>query len=478
MDEQQIAQLVAARRHQNFLNTLKPASAIFSTLILLIALVFYFVFSLTGAGLLFFAVAIIYIAINIGIRWRTPTPNVLLVLTVIMLIIPVTLLYSYFYTTEVYRTLIFVASVIFAGSFYVPNKRAFQLSVAIFALELVAIIFLLGGSEPLRAAVGLSTVFVVALILNSDHVNNLERIERFRVRDELAQETLKDEINERQEAQRALAEAYTTVEQQVAERTEALNQALAREQGLYAKLEETLAQETQLQQMKTDIIANVSHEFRTPLNIISMSTDILMEHNERLTAVKRERYRSNVREQIFYMTDMLQDIFFINSSEAVELKQERFAFAALGQQLEADLRRAVENSAANVAFEYPSDEAELVTDYTHLQRLIFNLLSNAIKFSDEGELVRVALGRNGRFFTIQVSDSGIGIPPADQDRIFELFYRGSNIETRRGLGLGLGIVQTIVNAFEGTITVQSAGHQQGTTFSVSLPVVAPPDSSN
>lgn len=479
MDEQLVAQIVAERLHQNFLNTFKPASAIFSALIFVIALVFYFFFSLPIASLLFFLVAIIYTIINIGIRLRTPTLNMLLTLAVIMLVIPVTLLYGYFYTTEVYRTLIFVCAVIFAGSFYIPNKRAFRISLAIFVVEYALIIIALDSrTEPLRAAVGLFSVFVVTLILNHDYVNNLQRIEQFRVRDEFAQQTLKEEISERQEAQRALASSYATVEQQVETRTKALNEALEREQNLYAKLEETLQQETQLQQMKTDIIANVSHEFRTPLNIISMSTDILMEHHERLSELKRNRYRSNIREQIFYMTDMLQDIFFINSAEAIILKREPFIFYELCQQLEKDLRHAVENSSANVAFEYLQNDEQVVTDYTHLQRLIFNLLSNAIKFSEVGELVRVVLGKNGRFFTIQVSDSGIGIPLEDQPRIFDLFYRGSNIETRRGLGLGLGIVQTIVQAFHGSITVQSAGHNQGTTFSVSLPAAVPPSVSS
>lgn len=473
MDEQLATQpadqIIAERLHQTFFNTLKPASAIFSALIFIIAIVFYFFFPLQTEGLLFFGVALIYIAINIGIRLRTPSFNLLSALTIIMLVIPVTLLYAYFYTTEVYRTLIYVCAVVFAGSFYVLNKRAFQISVAIFAIEYIVIIIALGGrDEPIRAAIGLFSVFVVTLFLNNDYVNNLHRIERFRVRDELAQQKLKEEIAERQQAQKALAASYESVEQQVQKRTEELNQALQREQFLFARLEETLEQETQLQQMKTDIIATVSHEFRTPLNIISMSTDVLMDHHDRLSPEKRSKYRSNIKSQIFYITDMLQDVFFINHAEAIVLKQEPFAFDMLCQRLENDLRLAVAGATTNLDFTYPQSNKQVVTDYTHLQRLIMNLLSNAIKFSEADQLVEVEWGVVDKQFLIVVRDSGIGIPLEDQDRIFDIFYRGSNIETRRGLGLGLSIVKTIVTAFNGTIRVESVGHGHGATFFVLL----------
>ncbi|MCB9431040.1 MAG: hypothetical protein H6668_03565 [Ardenticatenaceae bacterium] len=98
-------------------------------------------------------------------------------------------------------------------------------------------------------------------------------------------------MHERKQAQNALRTAYNDVERQVAERTEALNSSLEREQNLAAQLEKSLAKETQLQQMKTSIINNISHEFRTPLHIISMSADLLTEYRNKLSTTQSARYQ-------------------------------------------------------------------------------------------------------------------------------------------------------------------------------------------
>ena len=109
-------------------------------------------------------------------------------------------------------------------------------------------------------------------------------------------------------------------------------------------------------------------------------------------------------------------------------------------------------------------------DYPHLKRLTANLLSNGMKFSEPDGLITLEFGlENGRFL-LHITDHGIGILPAEQPFIYDLFFRGSNIETRRGLGLGLNIVQTIVEAFAGSITVHSEGLNQGTSFRVLLPI--------
>ena len=283
---------------------------------------------------------------------------------------------------------------------------------------------------------------------------------------------LEEEVHERKQAQNALRTAYNDVERQVAERTEALNSSLEREQNLAAQLEKSLAKETQLQQMKTSIINNISHEFRTPLHIISMSADLLTEYRNKLSTTQSARYQGAIKEQIFYMSDMLQDILFVNSSDEIALNREAIPFSSLCHRLQTDLLDGLALH-SNVTFDYPELDDKVFLDYRLVHRIVMNLFTNALKFSESGSPIQVAFGlENGRFL-LRVTDQGIGILPEEQARIFDLFFRGSNIETRRGLGLGLNIVQRIVNAFGGTVTVHSDGLNQGSEFTVLLPATPP-----
>ncbi|MEM7113157.1 MAG: ATP-binding protein [Chloroflexota bacterium] len=109
-------------------------------------------------------------------------------------------------------------------------------------------------------------------------------------------------------------------------------------------------------------------------------------------------------------------------------------------------------------------------DYPHLKRLAANLLSNGMKFSEPDRVITLEFGMDNGRFLLSITDQGIGILPDEQPFIYDLFFRGSNIETRRGLGLGLNIVQTIVAAFGGSITVHSEGLNRGTSFRVALPI--------
>ncbi len=110
------------------------------------------------------------------------------------------------------------------------------------------------------------------------------------------------------------------------------------------------------------------------------------------------------------------------------------------------------------------------TDLDLLQQIGTNLVSNALKYSPEDKPVEVRLWHDEHQMVLEVQDDGIGIPPQEQARVFELFYRASNVDERRGLGLGLFIVQAISGMLQGQVDVISQGTNRGTTFQVYLPL--------
>jgi signal transduction histidine kinase len=114
-------------------------------------------------------------------------------------------------------------------------------------------------------------------------------------------------------------------------------------------------------------------------------------------------------------------------------------------------------------------------DPTRLAQLLDNLLSNAIKFTPDGGAVTVTVaGRGGDGVHLEVADTGVGIPEAEQARLFERFFRASTAAVARGTGLGLSIVKSIAEAHGGTVAVRSAPGV-GTTFLVDLPAQAAPE---
>jgi two-component system phosphate regulon sensor histidine kinase PhoR len=114
-----------------------------------------------------------------------------------------------------------------------------------------------------------------------------------------------------------------------------------------------------------------------------------------------------------------------------------------------------------------------LVDHTQLERVVLNLLSNAVKFSHDGEAVTVRLDREGSEVVLRVTDTGIGIPAEEQERLFSRFFRSSlaMADEIQGTGLGLTLVQSIVDWHDGTVEVDSV-EGQGTTVTVRLPLTS------
>ncbi len=260
------------------------------------------------------------------------------------------------------------------------------------------------------------------------------------------------------------------LEQQVHARTADLQAAFAREQDLSQQLEIAFSRQSELQQLKTNIITTASHEFRTPLAIISLSAELLFKQHERLAPEKRLHHWNRIREQTLYMTDMLQDVLTVNTATDIEPQYADYCFEDFCRQLQATLIEAIQQ-AQLIQFHFSPSSQRVHSDFDLVNRILFNLTVNAIKFSDAVAPVSITCTHNEHDLLIQVADQGIGIPAAELTRIFERFYRASNVDTRRGLGLGLSIVQKLVQVLHGTVYPESSGPNLGSTFYVTLPLL-------
>lgn len=264
------------------------------------------------------------------------------------------------------------------------------------------------------------------------------------------------------------------LEEEVAKRTEELTDALDQRNQLADQLVQALEKETELSWLKSRIITTVSHEFRTPLTVINTLTTLLARKYEILSEEKRESMHRRIQNAVFQVTELLQDVALVESIAQATPVHQRPTYkqmALLCSEIEKAFRQE-HPDAFHVQFEY--DEASLAyvtVDIDLFSHVVLRLLTNAMKYTPDDKPIVAEFSVQDEEFICSVRDQGVGIPADEQDKVFDLFYRAKTAEHIRGLGLGLYIVRQYVQMMEGEITVQSAGQNKGTTFTMRLPIV-------
>ncbi len=233
------------------------------------------------------------------------------------------------------------------------------------------------------------------------------------------------------------------------------------------------AREMKLSEMKTDFVSNVSHELRTPLSSIRVFGEFLTLGRVREPEKIRE-YGRYIENESRRLTQLINNILDFSKIETAQ-KNYQFEKADVAEVIQSTLRmfevRLRQNDFA-VIFEPPQPPLPRVRiDQDAIAQAFVNLVDNAVKYSGTAKEISVQLGERDGFVTIAVTDYGIGIPRADQEKIFEKFYRVSTglVHDVKGNGLGLSIVKHIVEAHQGKLEVESQPGQ-GSTFTIYLPV--------
>jgi signal transduction histidine kinase len=230
--------------------------------------------------------------------------------------------------------------------------------------------------------------------------------------------------------------------------------------------------ELRLSRLKSDFVANVSHELKTPLALIRLFAETL-ELGRVPTEEKKTQYHRIINKESRRLTQLINNILDFSRIEAgrKEYRLVRSDLAAVVRDVVDAYRFPIEQQGFVLDLDVAEDLPDLDLDPEAMSQALINLLNNAIKYSPDEKRIRVSVRREGERVKVSVADRGIGIPRAEQRRIFEKFYRveSSLVHTTKGSGLGLALVQHIVDAHRGHVEVLSAPGE-GSTFTLSLPV--------
>jgi signal transduction histidine kinase len=223
---------------------------------------------------------------------------------------------------------------------------------------------------------------------------------------------------------------------------------------------------------KSDFLASMSHEFRTPLNaIIGYGRLIRRETEGQIAPLQRENLQDllNNAERLLNLIDSLLDFAKIEAGK-MEVRVEPVRVEEIIQGTAAAIETILNPSSVRLIREIASDIPALNTDREKLRQIILNLLGNAVKFTERGE-IRISASQQNGSLKLVVSDTGIGIETKDLDQIFEKFHQGDLSATKkyRGTGLGLAIVKKFVNLLGGEVGVESEVGK-GSVFTVMLPM--------
>ena len=230
--------------------------------------------------------------------------------------------------------------------------------------------------------------------------------------------------------------------------------------------------ESEMARLKSDFVANVSHDLKTPLSLIRMYGETLELGRVPDEAARREYYGVITRESE-RLTRLIDNVLDFSR---IEGGRQRYDIAPgavepIVQDAVEAFRHPLAQRGFKIAVDVEPDLPEIPLDAAAIRQALANLLDNAIKYSGDGRRVGLAARRVADEVRIEVSDEGVGIPPAEVPRIFEKFYRIGRSETqgRRGSGLGLALVKHVAEAHGGRVTVESR-EGQGSRFTLHLPV--------
>jgi hypothetical protein len=238
------------------------------------------------------------------------------------------------------------------------------------------------------------------------------------------------------------------------------------------ELIKALEKEREINELKSRIVLNVSHGFKTPLTSILSSAQLLQIYSEKDHPLKQKiaKHASKIENSVRALNNLLTSVLFFGKADEnkLEFRPKKIFTGAFVTELLDTVKAGIDNQVI-----IKSEIGELPKTFTSDPELIYqvfeNLLSNAVKYSKEGKQVDFSLIFDNNHLKAVIADKGIGIPKGEQHKLFDRFFRAANVGTIEGSGLGLSIVKKCLDVLNGEITFESEAGK-GTTFYVSIPV--------
>jgi two-component system, sensor histidine kinase len=307
-------------------------------------------------------------------------------------------------------------------------------------------------------------------------VKSISQQKNFNIR---ALKTVQDEVGD-------LIDGFNEMLQQIQERDEALRR---HSESLVQRSFEVSAANQQLSiaiekaekanKTKSEFLAKMSHEFRTPLNAIIGYSELLREEFEDSQSQENLMDLDRILTSAKHLLALINDILDISKIEAgkMELRPETFDVRQLISEVLSTMRALVEKNGNSLFVNYVNTPSVMQNDPLKLRQILLNLISNAGKFTNNGRVdlcVEVIIHKDKHWMRFQVKDTGIGIAPEDHEKLFQAFAQVDCSFTRKyeGTGLGLAITQRFVHMMGGEITVDSTPGI-GSTFTLLIPTELP-----
>jgi signal transduction histidine kinase len=277
-----------------------------------------------------------------------------------------------------------------------------------------------------------------------------------------------------------LSEAFNDMLDGLQDSQEKLRQANKQLDAKIGQLSDRNIQLFKANKLKSEFLANISHEFRTPLNAILGFAELLRERGAE-DADKSRRYAENIITSGRNLLNMINDLLDLAKAEAgkMELRIEKTSIPHLCESVAGFFGPLVLEKQIRMALDIAPDIPLVQTDYGKVQQILYNLVSNAIKFTPIGGRAGIrACMLDDLTVRISVSDTGPGIAAENHDKIFEKFRQIDGSLTRQGggTGLGLAICSELASLLAGTISLESE-LGKGSTFSLDIPINLPANAS-
>lgn len=226
--------------------------------------------------------------------------------------------------------------------------------------------------------------------------------------------------------------------------------------------------------LKSDFVANVSYQLRTPLNTITGFAEILAEQYFGKLNERQLEYTTTIRAESEKLTRLINDVLDLATIEAGRMTLDRHVVSVSNLLNEAKLMTAAwaRQQMIEILIDCPSDIGAFEVDEQRIKQVLFNLISNAIKYTPAGGNIAMAAWKQDEWIVISVLDTGVGIPEEDRDRVFGKFEKSNTHLRQSGAGLGLSLVKSFIELHGGRVEIFS-DDKDGTRVSCFLPLKAP-----
>ena len=237
----------------------------------------------------------------------------------------------------------------------------------------------------------------------------------------------------------------------------------------------------ELESSKSEFVANMSHELKTPINILYGTLQLMevshrsKENNkEDFSIEKAQKYQRIMKQNVFRLLRLVNNIIDITRIGAGGYRPnlQNCNFVSIVEEITLSVVEYVQGKQLSITFDTEVEEVEMACDVEKIERIMLNLLSNAVKYSKENGEILVYISATDDHVILKVQDNGIGIAKEKQKNIFDRFVQADYTYTRRceGSGIGLALVKSLVEMHQGTIELESE-LDVGTTFTISLPII-------